>query len=407
MKKTPHVSPELAASRFGVASPNNVEGVPQMHCRMLIEGVPFNCHSASRISRAFKARSAQGGSLSNPRIVAIGVANPPHRFTQEQTFRMAGYSSQRILEIFLNSDIAFRHFYVDPQKINRHETPDELHHRYTQGALETGCHAVRACLDAAGMTPEDIDLFLVCTCTGYLCPDLGSRLIGHMNFRRNVQRGPMLGLGCAGALPTLQRAWDFAKARPGRNALMLAVEICSASYYLDNTLETVVGNAICADGAAAFVLTTHPRNGTHGPEVIDFETCLSPEYLGKVGFEQKQGKLRIILAAEIRDIAAPMIERALAPLLERNGLKPSDIRFWVAHPGGRKVIDNVQSYLGLREDQLRFSKNVMRNYGNMSSPTVMFVLEEVVRKGNPQPGDWGVMVALGPGMAAETALLRW
>lgn len=370
-------------------------------------GVPFNCQGTSKLSSNLNCAFRQGGSLTNPRIVAIGVANPPHRFTQEQTFRMAGYSSQRILEIFLNSDIDFRHFYVDPQNINRHETPDELNQRYTQGAMETGCRAVKGCLGMAGMTPEDVDLFLVCTCTGYLCPDLGSRLVGHMNFRRNVQRGPMLGLGCAGALPTLQRAWDYAKARPGRRALMLAVEICSASYYLDNTLETVVGNAICADGAAAFLLTTQPNNGARGPEVVDFETYLSPEYLGKVGFEQKDGKLRIILAAEIRDIAAPMIERALKPLLERNGLRPADIRFWVAHPGGRKVIDNVQSYMGLTDEQLRFSKTVMRNYGNMSSPTVMFVLDEVVSKGDPRAGDWGVMVALGPGMAAEAALLRW
>jgi alkylresorcinol/alkylpyrone synthase len=126
-----------------------------------------------------------------------------------------------------------------------------------------------------------------------------------------------------------------------------------------------------------------------------------------VGFEQKEGKLRIILAAEIRDIAAPMIENVLKPLLKRHGLASGDIRFWVAHPGGRKVIDNVQKHLGLTDEQLRFSKTVLRTYGNMSSPTVMFVLDEVVRNGDPQPGDWGVMLALGPGMAAEAALLRW
>jgi predicted naringenin-chalcone synthase len=102
-----------------------------------------------------------------------------------------------------------------------------------------------------------------------------------------------------------------------------------------------------------------------------------------------------------------MIEAALQQLLRRNGLARSDVRFWVVHPGGRKVIDNVQKHFGLTEDQLRFSRTVLRNYGNMSSPTVMFVLDEVVRTGDPQPGDWGVMIAMGPGMAAEVALLRW
>jgi alkylresorcinol/alkylpyrone synthase len=217
----------------------------------------------------------------------------------------------------------------------------------------------------------------------------------------------MLGLGCAGALPTLQRAWDYARAHPGRKALMLAVEICSASYYFDNTLETAVGNAICADGAAAFLVSMESNQTSRLPEIVDFESYLDPEQLDKVGFEQREGKLRIILAALIRDLAAPMIKKALDPLLERNGLSRSDIRFWVAHPGGRRVIDNVQQQMGLTDEQLRFSKAVLRNYGNMSSPTVMFVLDEVLRHGDPQCGDWGVMIALGPGMAAEAALLRW
>ena len=257
------------------------------------------------------------------------------------------------------------------------------------------------------MTPRHVDLFLVCTCTGYVCPDLGSRLIRHMRFRGDVQRAPILGLGCAGAVPTLQRACDFARAHPGRVALMLAVEICSACHYFDHTLETVVGNAICADGAAAFLLSAGPGGGSSYPEVVDFGSFLDPDHLDKVGFEQREGKLRITLASSVRELASPLIAGAVGPLLRRNGLVRSDIRFWVVHPGGRKVIDSVQREMGLTDAQLRFSRSVLRRYGNMSSPTVMFVLDEVVRHGDPQPGDWGLMVALGPGMAAEAALLRW
>jgi predicted naringenin-chalcone synthase len=343
----------------------------------------------------------------NPRILAVGTANPPNRFSQQDAYRMAGYESQRVLDVFLNSDIDYRHFYIEPQNFSRDETPDQLHERYLRGAMEIGCRAVERCLRTGGLTPREMDLFAVCTCTGYLCPDLGSRLIGPMKFRDDVERAPLLGLGCAGAMPTLQRAWDFAAARPGRKALMLAVEICSASYYIDNSLETVVGNAICGDGAAAFVVSTENGGDRRLPEVVDFQTFLDPGQLDKVGFEQREGKLRIILAAKIRDLAAPLIEKSLAALLKRHGLTAKDIRFWVAHPGGRKVIDNVQVQLGLSDEQIRFSKLVYRNYGNMSSATVMFVLDEVARNGDPRPGDWGVMIALGPGMAAETALLRW
>jgi predicted naringenin-chalcone synthase len=228
-----------------------------------------------------------------------------------------------------------------------------------------------------------------------------------MRLKRNVQRSSIIGLGCAGAVPTLQRAVDFVRANPGRKALLLAAEICSACYYVDNSLETVIGNAICADGAAAFLLGKSVPMKYAYPRVIDFESFLDPEQIEEVGLQHRNGKLRIVLGASVQHLAGPMIESALEPLLQRHGLSRSQLRFWVVHPGGRKVIDNVQRHFGMTDEQLCFSRSVLRNYGNMSSPTVMFVLDEVVRNGDPRPGDWGVMIALGPGMAAEAALLRW
>jgi len=342
----------------------------------------------------------------NPRILGIGTANPPIRLTQEQSFYAAGYESERIRKIFLNSDIAYRHFYFGGTP-NLEETSDQQNQRYLSGAVKIGCRAILNCLESAGRTVQDLDFLAVCTCTGYTCPDVGSRLIAHMGFRKNVQRASITGLGCAGALPTLQRATDFVRANPGRLALVLAVEICSSCYYVDNTLETVVGNAICADGAAAFLLSANEQTNSACPQIIDFETFLDTEQIEQVGLQHRNGKLRIVLGASVQHLAGPMIEKALQQLLRRHGLSQSDVRFWVVHPGGRKVIDNVQKHFGMSDDQLRFSRAVLRNYGNMSSPTVMFVLEEVVRNGDPRPGDWGVMIALGPGMAAEVALLRW
>ena len=349
--------------------------------------------------------------MNSPRILGIGTANPPIRLTQEQSFYAAGYESERIRKIFLNSDIEYRYFYFGGT-LNRKETSDQLNERYLSGAVKTGCRAILDCLESAGRTVHDVDFLAVCTCTGYVCPDVGSRLIAHMGFRQNVQRASVVGLGCAGALPTLQRATDFVRANPGRQALILAVEICSACYYVDNTLETVVGNAICADGAAAFLLSAEQQTDSGHPEIIypqiiDFETFLDTEHIEEVGLQRRDGKLRIVLGVSIQHLAGPMIETALQHLLQRHGLSQSEIRFWAVHPGGRKVIDNVQKHFGMTDDQLRFSRVVLRNYGNMSSPTVMFVLNEVVRKGDPRPGDWGVMIALGPGMAAEVALLRW
>ena len=344
--------------------------------------------------------------MSYPRILGIGTATPPIRLTQEQTFHAAGYETERIRRIFANSDIEYRHFYFGGTP-NLQENSDQQNQRYLSGAVKTGCRAILNCVESAGMTVKDVDFLAVCTCTGYVCPDVGSRLIAHMGFRRNVQRAAIVGLGCAGAVPALQRASDFVRANPGRTALMLAVEICSACYYVDNTLETVIGNAICADGAAAFLLGTEPKTAHAFPRIIDFESFLDTEQIEQVGLQHKEGKLRIVLGASIQQLVGPMIETALLQLLRRQRLSQSDIRFWVFHPGGRKVIDNVQRHFGISEDQLRFSRTVLRNYGNMSSPTIMFVLDEVVRTGDPHAGDWGVIIALGPGMAAEVALLRW
>ena len=344
--------------------------------------------------------------MNHPHIIGIGAASPPVRLTQEQSFHVTGYEGERIRKIFLNSDIDFRHFYFEGS-LNRNESSDELNQRYLRGAMHTGCQAILNCLKAANSSPQDVDFLAVCTCTGYVCPDVGSRLVAHMGFNSNVQRASIVGFGCAGALPTLQRVTDFVRANPDRKALMLAVEICSACYYVDRSLETVIGNAICADGAAAFLLSGTPQSTSAYPRIIDFETFIDSERIDQVGLQHKDGKLRIVLGEAIQHLAGPMIEKALQPLLQRHGLSRSQIRFWVVHPGGRRVIDRVQKHFGMTDAQLRFSRAILRNYGNMSSPTVMFVLEEIVRSDEPRPGDWGVMIALGPGMAAELALLRW
>jgi alkylresorcinol/alkylpyrone synthase len=352
--------------------------------------------------------------LGASQIVACATAVPPRRLSQEEVFHLLGYSNPRVLQIFQNSDIEHRHFWADPNTFTPEETPDQRYARYAEGAMHLSCVAARKALNEAAISPDEIGAIFVATCTGYLCPDLASRLLGHLGLRTDVQRGALLGHGCAGAMPLLQRASDFALAHPGKKALAIAVEICSAAYFVDHgSLETVVGNAICADGAAAVIVESAQEEGneTEGegrfPKVVAFQSHLDPGNLDKVGFRQEEGKLRIILAAEIRDLAGPMIERCLRDLLEPRGLSREDIRFWVLHPGGRKVIDAASKYLGLGEEEIVFARRVLRNYGNMSSPTALFVLEDVVKSGKPQRGDLGILMALGPGFAAEGALLRW
>lgn len=339
-------------------------------------------------------------------ILATGTATPSFRMSQHEAFTHLGYEGEAMRRIFMNAGIEHRHFYFE-DGLRLNESSDELNRRYIRGAMDIGCRAIRKCLDSAGLSERDVDFFVLCTSTGYACPDIATRLIGHMGFHSGIHRAPILGLGCGGGLPSLQRACDFAQSRPGQIALVLTVEICSACYYFDEALETAVGNAICADGAAATLLIGGVPPDPPFPEIVDCESFLDSQHVGSVGFEHRDGKLRIILGSEVRHLAPRLIQGALSPLLARNGLLQSNIRFWIVHPGGRRVIDRVQNTLRLTDADLQFSNSVLRNFGNMSSTSVMFVLDEVITHGEPGHGDWGVMIALGPGMAAEAVLLRW
>ncbi len=305
----------------------------------------------------------------------------------------------------MNSDIDYRHLSFDIDAFQPDESRDDLHRRFRKWSVTIAKTAIESCLRKAGVDQSAVDCIVAVSCTGYLCPGLSALLIKEMGMRTNVQRADLLGMGCAGAMPGLQRAYDFVSAYPDRKALVIAVEICSACYYVDDSLETVVGNAICADGAAAALvgMTSDPAL----PKIIALETLLEPSYIDSVGFEQRDGRLRIILSKDLRSIAGGLAQQVISGMLCQQGLSLSGIDHWILHSGGRKVIDNVREALGLTDAQVRHSKCVLKNFGNMSSPTVLFVLDEVLRTATPRPGESGVMLAMGPGLALETALLKW
>jgi len=345
-----------------------------------------------------------------PSILSLGTANPPQRYSQQEVYDLACrysefYRSARVRQIFMNSDIDHRHLYFDIDTFNANETVDDLHERFKRGAVEFGKQAIERCLQNGMVDIGSIDCIAAVSCTGYLCPGLSALFIKDLGMRTDIQRADLLGMGCAGAMPGLQRAYDFVKAYPTRKALLVAVEICSACYYLDDSLETVVGNAICADGAAAVVVGMGAEQNV--PRILGFGTLLDPSLIDKVGFEQRNGRLRIVLSKDIRDVAGKLAQKLVERLLMNHDVRKEDIRHWILHSGGRKVIGNIQEELSLTDEQVDSSRCVLKNFGNMSSPTVLFVLEETVRQKGPCPGDLGVMLAMGPGLAIEGALLRW
>jgi len=338
-----------------------------------------------------------------PKIAAVATATPPHRFTQAQLLALAGYRDEERSGFFRRSDIEGRYLWIDPATFRPNESVDQLSARFREGALELGESAARRALAGARWDAVDVDFIATTTCTGRLTPSLDARLIGRLGCRADIQRVHVGDTGCASAMVALQQASNYVTALPGRRALVIAVEICSAAYFLDDRLESAVAHAIFADGAGALAITTDGP----GPSIVAQRTLFRSEHLDAMGFEYPGGRPRVILSKDVRRIGAVMMGEMAAILMSTQGLKREDIGYWVLHSAGRRVIDRARTLLELSEEQVGHSRSVLRRFGNMSSATILFVLDETLRAESPVPGDWGLMIGLGPGFAAEGALLRW
>ncbi len=346
--------------------------------------------------------------MNMPRILAVGTANPPSRFTQEETLALAGYTDERRRGFFLHSGIEGRYLALERTTFRPTESLDDLQARFRKTSVDLGCRSLLAALSRAGRHPRDLDFLATTTCTGRLCPSLDAILIRELGLRSDLQRVHVGDTGCASAIVALQQAWNHLRAFPDHLAAVVAVEVSSTGYYLDDGLETAVANAIFADGAGAVILAGAETVGAgEGPEVVAHRTLVRPEFLDLMGFTYPAGYQRILLSKDVRHVAADMLAELLDQLLANRGLTRTDVDHWILHSAGRRVIERAQRQLGLSDAALAHARAVLRHYGNMSSATVLFVLQDLLETANPQASDWGVMIALGPGFAAEGALLRW
>ena len=341
--------------------------------------------------------------MSAPKIVAVATATPRWRFDQTTLLRMAGYDDRQRAGFFSNSQIEGRCLYLDPETFTTDESVDQLQERFRRGALELGEAAVRRAAARAGWALDEIDFLATTTCTGRVCPSLDAQLIARLRLRSDVQRVHVGDTGCASAMVALQQAANHVRAFPARRAVVVAVEICSAAYFLDDRLESAVAHAIFADGAGAVALAGEGD----GPSVVEHRTLFRSEHLPAMGFEYPGGRPRVILSKEVRRIGAGMMKEMADLLMAGQGLKRADVSHFVLHSAGRRVIEQARQLMDLGEADVAPSRRVLREFGNMSSATVFFVLDDVLRAGAPAPADWGLMIALGPGFAAEGALLRW
>ncbi len=337
-----------------------------------------------------------------PRILSVGTAHPPHRFTQEALLALAGYPDARRRGFFLNSGIEGRYLAIEPD-FRPNENLDELQARFRKASVELGCEALQAALQRAGRGLRELDFLATTTCTGRLCPSLDAVLIRELGLRSDIQRVHVGDTGCASAIVALQQAHNYLAAYPEGLAAVVSAEVSSASYFLDEAMDTAVANAIFSDGAGALVLDT----AGPGPALVAQRTLVRSEHLDRMGFTFPGGRQRILLSKDVRHIAADMLGELTGELLRVRGLARADIGHWILHSAGYRVLEHAQRALDLPDAALAASRAVLRRMGNMSSATVLFVLEETLRAHRPNAGAWGIMAALGPGFAAEGVLLQW
>ncbi len=348
-----------------------------------------------------------------PRIVTLGTATPPYRYRQSDllAYVQTIYKSpavRRRLAGFFGESIDERALAIpDLAAFTPDETAGERNRRYREWAVRLGAEAGARCLARAGVAIDAVDCVVTTSCTGYTCPGLDTRIIEALGFRGGqIERANLLGMGCASAVSALQRGADFVAAHRGSRALVVATEVCSATYHLDETdLGTVVGNAIFADGAAAALLADEgPGIGLRA-----FASDVRPEHRDIMGYDNEgpDGLLKVYLDREVPLVAGDMVRAVVRRLVARAGIGADEVAAWVIHAGGRRVIDVAQKGLELSDDQVRMSREVLRKNGNLSSATVLFVLEETLARRPPPAGAHGVLVAVGPGFCAEGAWLTF
>ncbi len=347
----------------------------------------------------------------NARIAATSVVTPAYSVTQPQAeaFLKKHYSdklSRKSLKVmhkvFSHPSVLRRHLAVDTIENLVDEHPDVRIARFTKWAVELASQAILKTLAQVKRDVSDVTGLVVNTCTGYICPGISTYLIERLGLSERIRAHDLVGSGCGGAIPNLQMCSDMLDGHGDGVLLSVSVEICSATFQMADDLSLIVSNAIFADGASASILWRRPTGLELIASFSHYDTCARED----IRYVYKNGQLHNQLSISLPAVASKAVATVVNDLLESAGLGTGDISHWAFHPGGEKVINAVRDALHLPESHIKATRDVLAKYGNMSSPTVYFVLQEILNNGGMKTGDWCVMVAFGAGLCAHAILLR-
>lgn len=313
--------------------------------------------------------------------------------------------SQAILRKILTGQngIATRHLALESIAEVFDTRADVLQRRFVTNAPALASQAAERALKDAGITADAIEALIISTCTGYLCPGLTSYVTERLGLKPDILALDLVGQGCGAAIPNLRAAKALVGSGQCRRVLSICVEICSAAFFLDNDPGVLVSACLFGDGAGAAVLAGEPK----GRRRVEWKTSgslLEPAKRDVLRFEHRNGMLRNVLAPEVPELAAAQVQRVLQNVLERTGVGRHDLRRWILHPGGRDVLLAIKNKLGLTDKDIRGSAAVLSEFGNLSSPSVYFVLEAALAE--PAANGYWWMSSFGAGFSGHGALLE-
>jgi len=348
------------------------------------------------------------------RIAGVATAVPKQYYTQQQILDELGkHWAEKLPNIeVLNRfhhrvGVEGRYLSLPIKEYHGIERWGQSNDYWLRVAEELGEEAVTGALVDAGVDKADVGAMIVVSVTGIASPSLDAHLINRMGLPLNMRRTPIFGLGCVAGAAGISQAADYVRAYPDRVAVLLSVELCSLTWQRgDVSVANLIASGLFGDGAAAVVICGDARPG-RGPEIVATESVFFPDTEETMGWDISEEGFKIVLSAEVPAVIQKYLARGVDAFLSKHGLQRDDIGSWVMHTGGPKVLEATQTALDLPASAFAASWESLRRVGNLSSASVLFVLQETIRGERPAEDTWGVLAAMGPGFCAELVLLRW
>jgi alkylresorcinol/alkylpyrone synthase len=315
-------------------------------------------------------------------------------------------------QFYTNVQVKGRYLAWPLERYKEPTTFEERNNAYIETALELGEQTICALLDQVGMSPQEIDQLTTVSTTGIAVPALDARLMNRIPFSHHMKRLPLFGLGCMGGAAGIARTADYLQGHPQEAVILFAVELCSLTIQRDDlSLANLIASGLFGDGAVAVLMVgdDHPmaRRTQSLPRVIDSKSQFFPETEHIMGWDVGDTGFRVLLSADIAELAHSEVRPIMEAFLGRHGLNIADIDNWLVHPGGPRVIQALEAGLGLPDEALTLSWESLAEVGNISSASVLLILDKTMKRSQPKPGEYGMLMAMGPAFSAELVLLKW